>query len=78
MTWQRLLDRTREALAREYLADRALSLSAIALLLGFSEQSAFQRAFRRWTGETPKHARQILFDATSPSLPTGRWNGVSR
>lgn len=30
-----------------------LSLSEIALLLGYSEQSAFNRAFRRWTGLTP-------------------------
>lgn len=53
MTWQQLLDRTREQLARQYLNDRALSLAEIALLLGYSEQSAFTRAFRRWTGRTP-------------------------
>jgi AraC-like DNA-binding protein len=60
LVWQRLLDRTREELARQYLADRALSLSDIALLLGFSEQSAFQRAFRRWTGDTPRRVRQRM------------------
>jgi AraC-like DNA-binding protein len=53
MTWQYLLDRTREQLARQYLSDRALSLAEIALLLGYSEQSAFTRAFKRWTGLTP-------------------------
>jgi AraC-like DNA-binding protein len=60
LTWQQLLDRTREQLARQYLADRALSLADIALLLGFSEQSAFTRAFRRWTGETPRRVRASL------------------
>lgn len=58
LTWQQLLDRTREQLARQYLADRSLSLGDIALLLGFSEQSAFNRAFRRWTGDTPARMRK--------------------
>lgn len=53
ISWQSLLDRSREQLARQYLADRSLSLGDIALLLGFSEQSAFNRAFKRWTGVTP-------------------------
>lgn len=60
LTWQQLLDRTREQLARQYLADRSLSLGDIALLLGFSEQSAFNRAFRRWTGDTPARMRKSL------------------
>lgn len=58
ITWQALLDRTREHLARQYLADPALSLVEIALLLGYSEQSAFTRAFRRWTGQTPQACRR--------------------
>lgn len=53
ITWQQLLDRTREQLACQYLKDRALSLAEIALLLGYSEQSAFTRSFKRWTGKTP-------------------------
>lgn len=53
MSWQQLLDRTREQLARQYLADQALSVCEIAILLGYSEQSAFTRAFKRWTGQTP-------------------------
>lgn len=57
MSWQQLLDQTRAELAREYLRDRSLSLGDIALLLGFSEQSAFNRAFRRWTGSTPRRMR---------------------
>lgn len=58
LCWQELLDRTREQLARQYLADRTLTLGDIALLLGFSEQSAFTRAFRRWTGSTPARWRR--------------------
>lgn len=52
-----LLEATRLALAREYLGNPNLSLTEIALLLGYSEQSAFNRAFKRWTGQTPKQAR---------------------
>lgn len=58
LTWQRWLDRSREQLAAQYLADPGLALSDIALLLGFSEQSAFTRAYRRWTGDSPGRARR--------------------
>lgn len=59
ISWQQLLDRTREQLARQYLADASLTLGDIALLLGFSEQSAFTRAFRRWTDSTPARTRRL-------------------
>lgn len=54
--WQRLLDDTRCGLAQHYLREASLTLSDIALLLGFSEQSAFNRAYKRWTGNTPARA----------------------
>lgn len=60
LTWRELLDRTREQLARHYLAEPSLTLGDIALLLGFSEHSAFSRAYRRWTGTTPGKARKTL------------------
>ncbi|WP_341707313.1 AraC family transcriptional regulator ligand-binding domain-containing protein [Halopseudomonas sp.] len=60
LSWRGLLDRTREQLAEQYLADAALQLGEVALLLGFSEQSAFNRAFRRWTGTTPARFRRSL------------------
>lgn len=46
LSWQELLDRTREQLACGYLRDHGLSLAEIALLLGYSEQSAFTRSFK--------------------------------
>lgn len=58
LTWRELLDRTREQLARHYLSDESLTLAEIALLLGFSEHSAFSRAYRQWTGTTPARARK--------------------
>ena len=49
-----VLDRIRSELAQRYLADKHLSFTDIALLLGYSEQSAFTRAFKRWFGVTPR------------------------
>jgi len=53
-SYQRLLDATRRELALEYLKEREHSLADIAFLLGFADQSNFTRAFRRWTGKTPR------------------------
>lgn len=52
-----LLDDTRWRLAEDYLRDGRLALPEVALLLGYSEQSAFSRAFLRWSGMTPKRWR---------------------
>jgi AraC-like DNA-binding protein len=53
-----LREDTRRRLAEEYLRDPRLQLGEIAQLLGFSEQSAFSRSFRRWTGRTPSAFRR--------------------
>ncbi|MCC6747592.1 MAG: AraC family transcriptional regulator [Deltaproteobacteria bacterium] len=57
-TFRALLDETRSHLARSYVGDRRLPIAEVAFLLGFSEPSAFHRAFRRWTGMTPASYRQ--------------------
>lgn len=57
-SFQLLLDDTRRHLADAYLRDPGLELAEIALLLGFSEQSAFTRAFRQWTGLAPTQWRR--------------------
>ncbi|HZN92275.1 MAG TPA: AraC family transcriptional regulator [Myxococcales bacterium] len=57
-TFRGLYDQTRAELARSYMDDRRLPLSEVAFLLGFSEPSAFNRAFKRWTGSTPGAWRQ--------------------
>ncbi|HEX9100614.1 MAG TPA: helix-turn-helix transcriptional regulator, partial [Polyangia bacterium] len=53
-----LLDEARLELARTYLADPHIKAVDVAFLLGFSDSSAFYRAFRRWTGMTPVEFRQ--------------------
>ena len=55
-SYQALLDETRRELALDYLRDGKHSIADIAFLLGFSDQSNFTRAFRRWTGTTPRQA----------------------
>jgi AraC-like DNA-binding protein len=56
-TYQVLLDSTRREAAGRYLADRALSVSEVGYLLGYSEPAAFHRAFKRWYGSTPQEFR---------------------
>ncbi len=57
LTFQGIVDETRHELARRYLDDAAKSVTEITFLLGFSEQSAFTRAFRRWSGMAPSAYR---------------------
>ena len=52
-SFQQLLDLTRKELAQGYLLQRNLGLADIAFLLGFQEQSAFNHAFKEWTGVSP-------------------------
>jgi len=54
---QKLLDEMRRELALRYLRDPNIAICEAAYLLGFSESSAFHRAFKRWTGATPSEFR---------------------
>ncbi|MDB4954489.1 MAG: Transcriptional regulator, AraC family protein [Myxococcales bacterium] len=56
-SFQDVREQVRRELAQRYLEDN-LSISEISFLLGFSEPSAFFRAFKRWTGQTPVEARR--------------------
>ncbi len=56
-TYKQLVDETRRDMALGYVADRTKSITDITFLLGFSGQSAFTRAFKRWTGMSPTDYR---------------------
>jgi AraC-like DNA-binding protein len=55
-----LVEDVRRDVAMRYLADGKANLTDIAFLTGYSELSAFGRAFRRWTGSTPLAVRKQL------------------
>jgi AraC-like DNA-binding protein len=52
-SYQEILDDVRADLARHYLTKEKREIDEVAFLLGFSDPSAFTKAFRRWTGQTP-------------------------
>ena len=64
-TYQSLVDETRRDMALRYLEDPGKSATDIAFLLGYSQQSAFTRAFRRWTGKSPSAYRSSKAPATA-------------
>ena len=57
-TFREVADTVRGRLAEEYLSDPSVSIAEVAFLLGFSDQSSFNRAFRRWTGRAPGQWRR--------------------
>jgi len=56
-TFTEIRDVLRRDLTEKYIRDTRLSLKQITYLLGYSDQSAFSVAFKRWNGRTPKKAR---------------------
>jgi AraC-like DNA-binding protein len=58
VTYRDLIQRIQEEVARKLLKNSSRSMSEIAFETGFSEQSAFNRAFKRWTGKSPVEFRK--------------------
>jgi AraC-like DNA-binding protein len=58
LSYRALVDETRKELADRLLRKTDYDLVEVAFLTGFSEQSAFNRAFKRWTGQTPRSYRE--------------------
>ncbi len=53
VTFEKVLDELRHAMALHHLQSRGASVKETAYLVGFSEPAAFSRAFKRWTGSSP-------------------------
>lgn len=81
-SYHEILDRLRCELADDLLADPDHKLSEIAFLLGFSDASAFHRAYLRWTGRTPASRRRECLsrplDAAGPDPGEGHPAGLAR
>jgi AraC-like DNA-binding protein len=56
-SYREIVDEVRKGLALSHLSRPGTSAADVAFLLGFSEPSAFTRAFRRWTGSSPTQFR---------------------
>jgi AraC-like DNA-binding protein len=56
-SYQTMVDEVRRQLADRLLKQTNYSLAEVAFMTGFSEQSAFNRAFKRWQGQTPRSFR---------------------
>ena len=61
MSWRAVVDLARRDVAQTLLKDASLSVAEIGYLLGFSEPSAFHRAFKRWLGVTPVEFRRSCY-----------------
>jgi AraC-like DNA-binding protein len=59
-SFQALKDTFRTELAIQYVSRPELSLDAIATLMGFHDNSAFYRSFKKWTGVSPGQFRREL------------------
>jgi len=56
VTFEKVLDELPRELALRYLRGKKASVDETAYLLGFSDRAAFSRAFKRWTGRSPRAA----------------------
>jgi AraC-like DNA-binding protein len=54
VTFEQVLDALRHRMALDYIASRKVSVNETAYLVGFSDPAAFSRAFKRWTGKSPR------------------------
>ncbi len=59
-SYHALADEVRAATARLYLGQSDIAVVEVAYLLGFADQSSFNRAFKRWTGRTPARSRASM------------------
>lgn len=66
-SYQALVDEARRRLAARLLRETDYSLSEVAFMTGFSDQSAFTRAFRRWEGRTPRSYRLRTRSGPAPA-----------
>lgn len=59
VTFQGVYNDLRKRMALDYVSDTKIPLTEVAMMLGFSDSSAFYRAFKRWTGSTPGDYREL-------------------
>jgi AraC-like DNA-binding protein len=71
VTFAEVLDQLRRRMALSYIRGGKVSVNETAYLVGFSEPPAFSRAFKRWTGASPR-AMKDTASKTPPDEPLSR------
>ena len=66
VTFAELLDSLRRRLGLLYVRERGMPVKEAAYRLGFSEPAAFSRAYKRWTGSSPRRMQRQSPDAGTP------------
>jgi len=59
VTFEQVLDGLRQKMALDYLRGKRVSVNETAYLVGFSDPASFSRAFKRWTGKSPREMRGV-------------------
>jgi AraC-like DNA-binding protein len=72
LTYARLIAETRHEAAKKLLADPTRTIADVARALGYSDPAHFTRAFRRWTGSTPRRYRVLPARRTRSDPPSER------
>jgi AraC-like DNA-binding protein len=76
INFRALADQARHDVARHLLGETSLAITQVAAMLGYSEASAFSRAFRRWSGEAPTAWRSDPKKrASRPAVPVSAGKG---
>ncbi|HWS52952.1 MAG TPA: AraC family transcriptional regulator [Pyrinomonadaceae bacterium] len=70
VTFEKVLDELRHKLALHYLTGKHASVNETAYLVGFSDPAAFSRAFKRWTGSSPRAALAPKLDDDRAAFQT--------
>ncbi len=77
-SFQRLLDETRQDMARRYLEDPSISMAQMSGLLGYSDPSGFSRAFNRWFDASPLEWQKEQGTKRQPRLLRSRRLNIQR
>jgi len=77
LTYREVLESTQRNLAETYLRDKKHTHAQIAYLLGFSDQSNFSRAFKRWTSTSPRQYQAAQAEAYSEGASPERASSSS-
>jgi AraC-like DNA-binding protein len=72
VTFEKVLDELRHKMALHYLNVKKVSVNETAYLVGFSDPAAFSRAFKRWTGSSPRRMRASKIESGPTASLTPR------